>query len=75
MKAHIVRTLSSNYDTKKTDANEKKRIKNNLSQLLAFGMFSDVTADGGYIKDGNRYRKEPECEVAKTEEEIGRNKK
>lgn len=75
MKAHIVGTLSSNYDTKKTDANEKKRIKNNLSQLLAFGMFSDFMADGGYIKDGNRYRKEPECEVVKTEEEIGRNKK
>ena len=67
MKAHIVGTLSSNYDTKKTDADEKKRIKNSLSQLLAFGMFADFMADGGYIKDGNRYRKEPECGSAKTE--------
>ncbi|WP_303788386.1 hypothetical protein [Ruminococcus flavefaciens] len=70
MRAHIVGTLSSNYDTKKTDADEKKRIKNNLSQLLAFGMFADFMADGGYIKDGNRYWKEPECEVAKTEEDC-----
>ena len=70
MRAHIVGTLSSNYDTKKTDADEKKRIKNNLSQLLAFGMFADFMADGGYIKDGNRYLKEPECEVAKTEEDC-----
>lgn len=67
MKAHIVGTLSSNYDTKKTDADEKKRIKNNLSQLLAFGMFADFMADGGYIKDGNRYWKESECGGAKME--------
>ena len=70
MRAHIVGTLSSNYDTKKTDADEKKRIKNNLSQLLAFGMFADFMADGGYIKDGNRHWEESECEVAKTEEEC-----
>lgn len=70
MKAHIVGTLSSNYDTKKTDADEKKRIKNNLSQLLAFGMFADFMADGRYIKDGNRHWKESECEVAKTEEDC-----
>ena len=70
MRAHIVGTLSSNYDTKKTDADEKKRIKNNLSQLLAFGMLSDFMTDGRYIKDGNRYRKEPECGSAKMEEEC-----
>ena len=70
MRAHIVGTLSSNYDTKKTDADEKKRIKNNLSQLLAFGMFADFMADGRYIKDGNRHWEESECEVAKTEEDC-----
>lgn len=68
MKAHIVGTSTPNYDTKKTDSDEKKRIKNNLSQLLAFGMFVDSMADGGYI-DGNRYWKESEYEVAKTEED------
>lgn len=67
MKAHIVGTLSSNYDTKKTDADEKKRIKNNLSQLLAFGMFADFMADGGYIKDENGCWKEPECEAVSKE--------
>ena len=66
MKSHIVGvSISEN-----SDADEKKRIKNNLSQLLAFGMLSDFMADGGYIKDGNRYWKEPECGSAKMEEEC-----
>lgn len=59
MKAHIVGTLSSNYDTKKTDADEKKRIKNNLSQLLAFGMLTNAISNGGYnIEDDKQNREE-----------------
>lgn len=56
MKSHIIGT---SIPENKPDADEKKRIKNNLSQLLAFGMFADFMSNGGYgIEDDKRNKEE-----------------
>lgn len=59
MKSHIIGT---SIPENKPDADEKKRSMKVISELLAFGMLTNVMSDGGYnIEDDKRNKEEEWC--------------